>query len=325
MGQQALGQAPKNALAVIEKDITDVVLKRIDGLVTGKQLMLPKNYSAENALKEAFLVIKKTVDKDKRPALDVCTKESIANSLLDMCIQGLNPIKKQAYFIVYDKGLELQRSYFGTERALKNVLPSVLKVPVQVIYEGDELEYEIKTNPLEPDKIGERIVTKHVQKFSNMNNRIVGVYGYIVAEKNGKPYIMASDMMTTREVFASWAKSKMNPFDEKGNLRPSTTHALFPVEMTKKTLIGRICKRAINTSDDEFLYNEARKAFVRTTENEYSDDDDVEAEYESVQQDVVQTEPKKEENKQEPVQSQPTEKASSIGNLFEQNAEPQSF
>lgn len=282
MAQETIGAAPKNAIAVIEKDITDVVLKRIDGLVTGKQLMLPKNYSAENALKEAFLIIKKTTNKDNKPALEVCTKDSIANSLLDMCIQGLNPVKKQAYFIVYGKELQLQRSYFGTERALKNVIPSVVKVPVQVIYEGDEIEYEINTNPLEADKIGERIVTKHVQKLENMNNRIIGVYGYIVAERNGKPFVMASDMMTSREVFASWGKSKMSPFDANGNLRAGTTHAQFPVEMTKKTLIGRICKRAINTTDDEFLYNEARKSFVRTTENEYQGDDEIDGEFEQM-------------------------------------------
>jgi len=314
MAQQQLG-TPKNAIALLEKDITDSVLKRVNGLVAGKQLMLPQNYSAENALKEAFLIIKKTVDKDKHLAMDVCTKDSIANALLDMTIQGLNPVKKQCYFIVYGKELQLDSSYFGVERALKNVIPSITKVPVQVIYQGDEVEYQIYTDPVDPDRIGERVITKHMQKFENMNNPIIGAYGYIVAEKDGKPYLMASDLMSISEIYASWRQSKMNPFDDKGALKPYSTHGKFPVEMTKRTLIRRLCKRPINTSDDEALYREAKKAFLRTTENEYSDKDwDIDGEFE---EDPVETEsPKLEANPEKKVNVVPQQE--SLEDMFEQ-------
>nr|WP_319776002.1 RecT family recombinase [uncultured Sphaerochaeta sp.] len=289
MAQEVIGQkTPNNAVAKIEKDITDSVMVRLNGLVTGKQIMLPANYSPENALKEAFLIIKKTQDKDKRPALDVCTSDSIANSLLDMCIQGLNPVKKQCYFIVWGKELQLSNSYFGYERALKNVMPEVKKVPVQIIYEGDEIEWEVKTDPLNADLIGERVITKHVQKFENLNKQIVGIYGYVVSEREGKPYVLTSDVMTTREVFDSWRQSKTNPFDDKGNLKPYSTHAKFPVEMTKKTFISRLCKRPLNTSDDSALYREAKKALLRTVSNDYADNSDIEGEFEEQQEPVEQ-------------------------------------
>jgi recombination protein RecT len=37
--------------------------------------------------------------------LQACTRDSIANALLDMAVQGLNPAKKQGYFIAYGKQL----------------------------------------------------------------------------------------------------------------------------------------------------------------------------------------------------------------------------
>lgn len=316
MAQEIIGQkTPKNPVAKIEKDITDSVMMRLDGLVTGKQIMLPANYSPENALKEAFLIIKKTQDKDKRPALDVCTRDSIANSLLDMCIQGLNPVKKQCYFIVWGKELQLSNSYFGYERALKNVMPEVKKVPVQVIYEGDEIEWEVKTDPLNADLIGERVITKHVQKFENLNKQIVGIYGYVVLERDGKPYVLTSDVMTTREVFDSWRQSKTNPFDDKGNLKPYSTHAKFPVEMTKKTFISRLCKRPLNTSDDSALYREAKKALLRTVSNEYADNSDIEGEFEEQQEPVEQPNNEQVSNVQEsPEQS----KKGSIADMFKE-------
>ncbi|RME62433.1 MAG: recombinase, partial [Nitrospirae bacterium] len=42
----------------------------------------------------------------KGPVLQVCTKESIVNALLDMCIQGLSV--NQGYFIPYENILTFQ-------------------------------------------------------------------------------------------------------------------------------------------------------------------------------------------------------------------------
>lgn len=45
------------------------------------------------------MTLQSMTDKNRKPALTVCTKDSIANSLLDMVVQALNPVKKQCYFI----------------------------------------------------------------------------------------------------------------------------------------------------------------------------------------------------------------------------------
>ena len=70
----------------MKRDITDSVLKRINELQESNTLVLPKNYNPGNALKSALLIIRGVVDKNKRPALEVCTKTSIVNALFDMCI-----------------------------------------------------------------------------------------------------------------------------------------------------------------------------------------------------------------------------------------------
>ncbi len=273
MAQESLGG--KEIALLKERDISDAVMKRVRDLETGKALVLPPNYSPENALKGAYLIIKQTVDKDKRPALSVCTNESIAESLLDMVKQGLNPTKSQCYFIVRGDKLTLMRSYFGTERALRTVMPEVYKVPCLTIHEGDEIEIEVVNDLSRPDMAGERIVKRHVQKFGATDRPITGAYGYIIGT-DGK--LIATDIMTVKEIHASWKKSNMQVFDKDGNVLPSSTHGQFPVEMAKKTLLSRMCKRPFKTTDDKSL-TEQQQAFIRTTENEYNGSD-IEGEYE---------------------------------------------
>src|SRR5699024_7740205 len=125
----------QNQVAIIQKDITDDVnnsLARLqdDGLV------LPPNYSASNALKSAFFTLQEVKDRNDKPALEVCTRESIANSLLDMVVQGLSPAKTQCYFIVYGQQLQMMRSYFGTQAVLKR-LNNVDNIWANVIYQDD--------------------------------------------------------------------------------------------------------------------------------------------------------------------------------------------
>ena len=109
-----------NKQAVLdERNIADAVLNRIATFEKSGALNLPKDYSVGNALKFAWLMLTETVDKEKRPVLSVASKESVANALLQMCIQGLNPMKKQCYFIAYGSKLEMQRSYRGSVAVAK--------------------------------------------------------------------------------------------------------------------------------------------------------------------------------------------------------------
>lgn len=225
----------KNALALIKKDVVDVVGKKVQEFVSKGELHLPPNYSVENAMKSAWLILQNTVDKDKRPVLQVCTKDSIANSLLDMAVQGLNPAKKQGYFIAYGKQLVFQRSYFGTMAVTKRVA-GAKDIFAEVVYKGDEFEYTIKN--------GNKYIMKHIQKIENVDpDNIVAAYCTIIFDDDRQ----FTDIMTWQEIQKAWSKSKMNPEKE------GSTHKEFAQEMCRKTVINRVCKRYLNSSDDGSL------------------------------------------------------------------------
>ena len=84
--------ATKNELAEQGKKNAELVVNNafIDGLVAQLQekekfgLSFPKDYNYANELMGAYLVLKETVDKDKKPVLESCSQVSIANSLMKM-------------------------------------------------------------------------------------------------------------------------------------------------------------------------------------------------------------------------------------------------
>ena len=224
-----------NELALVKRDVVDVVSKKVQEFVSRGELHLPPNYSVGNAMKSAWLILQSTVDKDGKPVLQTCTRDSIANALLDMAVQGLNPAKKQGYFIAYGKQLVFQRSYFGTMAVTKRVT-GAKDIFAEIVYKGDEFEYEIRN--------GNKVITKHIQKLENVDpNNIVAAYCTIVFDDE-RQY---TDVMTWDEIQKAWSKSKMNPQKE------GSTHKEFPQEMARRTVINRTCKRYLNSSDDGSL------------------------------------------------------------------------
>lgn len=222
-----------------EKNITEDVLARVTSLRQKGELQLPSGYSAENALKSAYLILSETVDKDKNPVLQSCSKPSIANALLDMCIQGLSPAKKQCYFIPYGGKLQLSRSYLGTVAIAKR-LKGVKNVVANCIYDGDEFEYKLDLNT------GLKVITKHEQKFENIDPaKIKGAYAIVIME-DGQNHV---EIMNIGQIKKAW-----NQGASKGN---SGAHQNFTDEMAKKTVINRACKMYVNTSDDSDLLVEA--------------------------------------------------------------------
>jgi len=229
-----------NQLALVKKDVVDVVATKVREFQERGEIHFPANYSPENAMKSAWLILQNTYDRNKKPALEVCTKDSVANALLDMVVQGLNPAKKQGYFIVYGNQLVFQRSYFGTMAVTKRVT-GAKEINANVIYEGDEVDYEI---------INGRITNlSHKQKFGNINkDKIIGAYATIVLPDGDVYY----ELMTIDEIRKAWSKSQMwgkeQTVEKKGS-----THDEFRQEMAKKTVINRACKKFMNSSDDSSL------------------------------------------------------------------------
>ena len=224
-----------STLALVKRDTVDVVAEKVRSFQERGEIHFPANYSPENAMKSAWLMLQTVQTIDKKPVLEACTKDSIANALLDMVVQGLNPAKKQGYFIPYGKTLTFQRSYFGTMAVTKNVTGAE-DIDAQVIYQDDEFDFEVVR--------GRKRITKHKSSFGNIDDeKIAGAYCTIFFA-DGTEY---TEIMTLKEIKKSWSKSKQSP-DKEGS-----THNQFPGEMAKRTVINRACKAYMNSSDDSSL------------------------------------------------------------------------
>lgn len=224
--------------ALVRRDTVEVVAEKVRKFQESGQLHLPANYSAENAIKSAWLILQAAVDKTGKPVLQACTQASIANALLDMVVQGLNPSKKQGYFIAYGNQLAFQRSYFGAMAVCKRIT-GAKDIDAQVVWKGDEFEYGVVN--------GRKAVIKHVQRLENVGGEIVAAY-CIIDMADGR---QVTDIMTMDQIRQSWKKSKMSPDAD------TSTHKQYPEEMARKTVINRACKVLINSSSDDNLFLES--------------------------------------------------------------------
>lgn len=203
---------------------------------------LPQNYSFENALKSAYLTLLETVDRNKRPVLEVCTPESIHQSIMNMAVQGLNPQKKQCSFVAYGQKLVCQREYMGAIAVAMRVDPTIKYISAQPIYRGDKVSIKI-VNGIKQ--------IEHEQDFMALEkDDIIGAYAMAVDADGNQIH---TDIMTMDEIHRSWRQSKMNPVTESGKINPNSTHGKFTEEMVRKTIYNRLCKKIINTSDDSQL------------------------------------------------------------------------
>lgn len=230
-------QEIKNKIITFEKNISDSVSNRINELSSAGRLDLPVNYSVGNALNSAWLIIQGVKDSNGQAALQVCTKDSIANALLDMAIMGLNPAKKQGYFIVYGNQLTWFTSYFGKCAVVKR-LKGIEHEPIAtLIYKGDEVE-------LGHNELGEEVVLSHKASWEGkLSGEIVGVYATVMQGD-----IKRSAVMTMAEVKEAWTK---NP-----SPKNKRDHVEFAGEFAKRTAINRLCKMIIQTSNDDDLLAE---------------------------------------------------------------------
>lgn len=239
------------------ENISEQVLSRIEQFQKDGSMILPKNYSVENHMKSAWLALQEVEDKEHHKALQICTKESIANSLLDMVLQGLSVSKKQGYFIMYGNKLIFQRSYFGTIALAKRAGGMVSEPVANVIYDGDDFQYEIDP------KTAKVSIIKHSQKLENIDNsKIKGAYA-LVTLADGTTQVT---IMSMQQIRAAWGQGAT-----KGD---SPAHKKFAEEMAKKTVIGRACKAIINSSDDAWLYD--------------GKEDDADSDKASIQRDAAQ-------------------------------------
>lgn len=213
--------------------MTNTVMSELQG-ISGRKIALPKNYAPQNALAAALLILEQTVDKNGKPVLQVCSSASVKQSLLDMILAGLNPGKKQGYFIAYGTKLSWMTSYFGHIAQAKAADPNIVDAFAICVYQGDEFVYEIKR--------GHKVITKHIQKPENViSTKITGAYATIVYKDDTE----ISDYMSIDQIHTSWQFGQA-----KGE---SNAHKRTPEEMCKRTVLNRLVKPIINGSDDSEL------------------------------------------------------------------------
>lgn len=233
--------SPAQIAAQKSRDLQDAttnnVLNHLMSLQDDGKLQLPENYSAGTQLKLAWLKLQEIENRQGQRAVDICTKESIVNALLEMTVQGLSVAKKQGDFIMYGNKLAFQLEYHGVV-ALARRLGGVVGVPTaNIIYEGDDFAYEID------QETGRKKITKHEQDFMNIDmNKIMGAYATLQLS-DGSTYV---EIMNINQIRQSWMQGAT-----KGQ---SPAHKNFPDQMCMKTVISRACKLFVSTSDDTGLY-----------------------------------------------------------------------
>ncbi len=223
-----------NQIAKKKEKITDLVLQRVLQKQMDGSIHLPSNYSAQNAMMAAYLILQETKNKNDESVLATCTQPSIANALMNMVVQGLNPNKQQCYFIPYGKTLTMQRSYLGTIAVTKR-LEGVKDVKGYPVYKDDkfELDFDILT--------GKQTIKEYKPTTNRNEKDLIGAFALIIGEED----ILHVEWMTMDQIKKAWNQGQM-----KGN---SGAHKNFPDQMAIKTVINRACKTYAKTSDDSGL------------------------------------------------------------------------
>jgi len=271
-------QKPTEAVAIKEKTISDAVLSKINAFQQAGQIKLPADYSPENALKAAYLILLETKNRDGALALQHCSKESVANALLKMVVWGLSPLKKQCDFIMYGNTLDCTPEYTGNIVLAKRY-GKLKDINAIAIFKDDVFEFKVDT------KTGRKMVTKHEQTLASIGSKeLQGAYA-VYELMDGT---INTEIMNMSQIIQAWNQGSM-----KGN---SPAHKNFPDQMACKTVINRACKLLIRGSDDAVLYS---------SETE----EKVDAKYEDAQYEVVENANKtplditpqlEKENKKEP-------------------------
>lgn len=235
--------------------ITESVMRKITDLQKHGGVTVPTGYSAANQIYLAFLKLSTMVDqKTSQLILPQVTPQSVANTLLTMCIKGLSLDKNQCAFIKRGNELTLQVQYQGNMMMAKRY--GADDPQAQVIYEGDDFEFEI--NP----KTGKKVVTKHVQKLENIDNssngeKIRGAW-CLVPYRDHPEKDPKVEIMTMAEIRQAWLQGATNG--------QSPAHKNFPQEMAKRTVINRACKLFIQTAEDAGVYADDAPEFQEQPE-----------------------------------------------------------
>ena len=241
-------------LATIEKSAVKLAQDTSDWInknIRDNKITVPEGYNVSNEITMALMMIAQTNDKDGRPALESCSRESIMTQLRLMAQNGLSMAQKQCYPIVRKPKLCIDISYFGTISIIKRLMPGY-DVRANVIYKDDTYDY------IWNEETQCYQVTNIKSSIENRDKPIVGAYGTIFEKATGK--VIFSEVMSWKEILTSWSHAKTDKVQKE-----------FPQEMAKRTLIQRMCKLFLNT--EKMSSVEGAKAYNEMVSEGYDNDE----------------------------------------------------
>ena len=212
---------------LVAKDFTEGMVVKI------KQkekfgLTFPKDYNYTNEFMSAMLILQDTVEMNKKPVLQSCTRASIENALVEMVTSGLSMQKKQCYPVAYGGKLQCQKSVYGNTCIARRY--GLKDITAEVIYEGDTFEYEIVN--------GKKKVITHKQDFENIDNdKVKGAYAIATMDDGS----VLTEVMNIKQIKQAWKQGY--GYKENGN----GTHQKFTDQMAMKTVKNRLLKQIKNT------------------------------------------------------------------------------
>lgn len=226
----------KNEVAETGKQQASLIVNNtfVDGLINQLQvkekygLSFPKGYNYNNELMGAYLILKETLDSNKKPVLESCSQISIANTLMDMVTMGVSMQKKQCYPIAYGGKLSCQVSVYGNTCIARNF--GLKDINAICIFEGDKFKHHIENAKI--------VIDEHEQDFMNIDtDKIKGAYA-ICTMADGTQYV---ELMNMNMIKRAWQQGFGYKKDGNG------THQKFTDQMCEKTVKNRALKYIIRT------------------------------------------------------------------------------
>lgn len=220
----------------LKEKLVEAVMNRI-GELSNDGFVVPEGYNVRNEIIQAYYILSqprkgKYGDADdadsKKPIMEVCSRDSVVQSLFVMVSDGLSAIRKQGYFIPYGKTCTWQVSYFGNE-AIGKRIANVNRVDPFTVHKDDKFAHRV-------DK-GRIVEIVHEQELENMDKPITAAYCYVTFNDG----TIDIDLMTIAQIRKSW-----NMANAKGDKNKLQTE--FSVEAAKRTVSNRALKPIVNAA-----------------------------------------------------------------------------
>lgn len=220
-------------------------LMRITQSIKAELTRYPEGYDIDTALTGAALVF------HENKYFQQCTPDSKYRCILDMVVQGLDPLKGHCSFVPRKTGgkiiLTLARDYSGSMLVAKRQDKRIADIRGEVIREGEHFEVKITNGLKTPIHEG--------RNFDTWNAKIMGTYAVAVDADNN---VIDMDLMSADDVKRTWKNAHLTHKGEPvvrqdGSINPNSNHGKFPERMIRKTVIHRLCRQIIKSSNDTVL------------------------------------------------------------------------